>query len=81
MTKKKPASEWVIKKHLPEILRLYEQKTGVLSIAVRLGVSARVVRFVLDGRPDPITGEPIDYHASDNACDTFSLAIGTGKMI
>lgn len=66
----------MIKKHLPEIMRLYEAGTGILSIAVRLGVSARMVRFVLDGRPDPITGDPIDYNASDTACDTFSLAIG-----
>lgn len=63
----------MIKKHLPEILRLYEAKTGILSIAVRLGVSARLVRFILDGRPDPITGDPIDYNESESICEMHDV--------
>ena len=73
MTKRKPASEWVIKRNRAEILRMYEEKVGVLSIAVRLGVSAYLVRYVLDGRPDPITGEIIDYDSSGYMPETFSI--------
>lgn len=73
MTKRKPASEWVIKRSRRQILEMYEQGIGVLSIAVRLGVSACLVRYVLDGRPDPITGEAIDYDSSAYLPESFSF--------
>lgn len=72
MTKRKPASEWIIKRNRDQILEMYEQKVGILSIAVRLGVSAHMVRYVLDGRPDPITGEAIDYDSSSYMPESFS---------
>ena len=78
MTKRKPASEWVIKKKKPEILRLHRKKIGVLSIAVRLGVSASVVRYVLNGLPDPITGDEIEYDAGGYMPETFTIS-GEGK--
>lgn len=77
MTKKKPASEWIIKRNRELIYELYTKKVGVLSIAVRLGVPAYLVRYVLDGRPDPITGDPIDYDSS--AYMPENHIIGSGK--
>jgi hypothetical protein len=74
MTKSKPASEWIIKANRQAIWDLYEKKVGVLSIAVRLRVSASLVRYVLDGKPDPITGEMIDYDSSAYMLESFSLS-------
>ena len=73
MTKKKPASEWIIKRNREIINELYKKKVGVLSIPVRLGVPAYLVRYVLDGLPDPITGEPIDYDSSTYMPESFSI--------
>jgi len=44
-----------------------------MSIAVRLGVPAYLVRYVLDGQPDPITGEPIDYDSSMYMPENYSV--------
>jgi len=73
MTKKKPASEWIIKRNRELIYELYTKKVGVMSIAVRLGVPAYLVRYVLDGLPDPITGEPIDYDSSMYMPENYSV--------
>lgn len=73
MTKKKPASEWIIKRNRELIYDLYQKKVGVLSIAVRLGVPAYLVRYVLNGLPDPITGDPIDYDASAYMPESYSV--------
>jgi len=73
MTKKKPASEWMIKRNREMIHELYAKKVGVLSIAVRLGVPAYLVRYILDGLPDPITGDPIMYDSNSYMAETFSI--------